>query len=68
MPGPELRIAQGARVQRKFLNEMPQASAIHWHGIRIDNAMDGVAGLTQAAVEPGESFDYDFVAPDAGTY
>ena len=68
MPGPELRIAQGARVQRKFLNELPQASSVHWHGIRIDNAMDGVAGLTQAAVRPGESFNYDFVAPDAGTY
>ena len=68
MPGPELRISQGARVQRRFRNELPQASSVHWHGIRIDNAMDGVAGLTQAAVEPGESFDYDFVAPDAGTY
>ncbi|MSU88481.1 multicopper oxidase domain-containing protein [Rhodobacteraceae bacterium 2CG4] len=68
MPGPELRIAQGARVRRTFLNELPQASSVHWHGIRIDNAMDGVAGLTQAAVEPGASFDYDFVAPDAGTY
>lgn len=68
MPGPELRIAQGARVQRKLLNALPQASSVHWHGIRIDNAMDGVAGLTQAAVEPGESFDYDFVVPDAGTY
>ncbi|MBD3624965.1 MAG: multicopper oxidase family protein [Rhodobacteraceae bacterium] len=68
MPGPELRISQGARVQRRFLNELPQASSVHWHGIRIDNAMDGVTGLTQAAVEPGESFDYDFVAPDAGTY
>lgn len=68
MPGPELRIAQGARVQRKFLNELPQASSVHWHGIRIDNAMDGVAGLTQAAARPGESFNCDFVAPDAGTY
>lgn len=68
MPGPELRITQGERVQRSFLNELPQASSVHWHGIRIDNAMDGVAGLTQAAVEPGASFDYDFVVPDAGTY
>ena len=68
MPGPELRIVQGARVQRRFLNELPQVSSVHWHGIRIDNAMDGVAGLTQAGVEPGEGFDYDFVAPDAGTY
>lgn len=68
MPGPELRIARGARVQRSFRNALPEASSVHWHGIRIDNAMDGVAGLTQPAVEPGQAFDYDFVAPDAGTY
>ena len=68
MPGPELRLTQSARLQRAFMNELPQASSVHWHGIRIDNAMDGVAGLTQPAVEPGQSFEYDFVAPDAGTY
>ncbi|MEZ5451140.1 MAG: multicopper oxidase domain-containing protein, partial [Thiolinea sp.] len=42
--------------------------SVHWHGIRIDNRMDGVSGLTQAAVEPGGQFLYDFVVPDAGTY
>lgn len=68
MPGTELRLAQGARLQKSFQNELPQASSIHWHGVRIDNAMDGVPGLTQPAVEPGQGFDYDFVAPDAGTY
>jgi FtsP/CotA-like multicopper oxidase with cupredoxin domain len=68
MPGPELRLAQGARMQRSFLNDLPQASSVHWHGIRIDNAMDGVAGLTQPAVEPSRTFNYDFIVPDAGTY
>ena len=68
MPGPQLRLQQGARLQRRFMNDLPQASTVHWHGVRIDNAMDGVAGLTQPAVEPGQSFDYDFIAPDAGTY
>lgn len=67
-PGPILRVAQGGRLQRRFVNSLPQASSIHWHGIRIDNAMDGVPGLTQAAVEPGDGFDYDFTLPDAGTY
>jgi len=52
-PGPVLRGVQGGRLQRRFANSLPQASSIHWHGIRIDNAMDGVPGLTQAAVEPG---------------
>ncbi|WP_341863801.1 multicopper oxidase family protein [Gymnodinialimonas sp. 57CJ19] len=67
-PGPVLRVAQGARLQRQFVNSLPQASAVHWHGIRIDNAMDGVPGLTQDAVAPGDSFNYDFEVPDAGTY
>jgi FtsP/CotA-like multicopper oxidase with cupredoxin domain len=67
-PGPEIRVAQGARVERRLVNSLPQATSVHWHGIRIDNAMDGVPGLTQEAVAPGETFDYSFVAPDAGTY
>lgn len=68
VPGPEIRLPQGARLTRRFLNELPQASSIHWHGIRIANAMDGVAGLTQDAVEPEAEFLYDFALPDAGTY
>ena len=68
MPGPVIRVRQGERVRRRFVNELPQASTVHWHGIRIENAMDGVPELTQAAVPPGGSFLYDFVAPDAGTY
>ena len=67
-PGPAIRVLQGERVQRRLVNELPEPTSVHWHGIRIDNAMDGVSGLTQEAVAPGQSFDYDFVAPDAGTY
>ena len=67
-PGPEIRVKQGERVKVRFINELEEPSSIHWHGIRINNAMDGVSGLTQDAVEPGDSFEYDFVAPDAGTY
>jgi FtsP/CotA-like multicopper oxidase with cupredoxin domain len=67
-PGPEIRVAKGARIQRRLVNDLPQATSVHWHGIHIDNAMDGVPGLTQEAVQPGSHFDYDFVAPDAGTY
>ncbi|AXS40151.1 multicopper oxidase family protein [Breoghania sp. L-A4] len=68
VPGPVLRVEQGARVRVRLKNSLPQPTTIHWHGIRIDNANDGVAGLTQEAVPPGETFDYDFVAPDAGTF
>ena len=67
-PGPEIRVTQGARVKRRIINDLPDPTSTHWHGIRIENAMDGVAGLTQEPVRPGQSFDYDFVAPDAGTY
>lgn len=67
-PGPTLRVPQGARLQRRFVNGLPQPSSVHWHGIRIENAMDGVSGLTQDAVAPGDTFDYNFTVPDAGTY
>lgn len=67
-PGPELRLRAGERLGIAFENALGEATAVHWHGIRIDNAMDGVPGLTQDPVASGDSFAYDFVAPDAGTY
>lgn len=67
-PGQEIRVKQGERVKVRFTNKLSEPTSIHWHGIRIINNMDGVSGLTQKAVEPDETFEYDFVAPDAGTY
>lgn len=67
-PGPEIAVAKGDWVRVKFINDLDVPTSIHWHGIRIVNQMDGVSGLTQQPVDPGESFDYEFVAPDAGTY
>ena len=67
-PGPEIRVRAGERIRRRLVNRLPQPTAVHWHGIRIANAMDGAVGLTQAPVPSGETFDYDFVAPDPGTY
>ena len=67
-PGPALRYKQGDMVDLRFENSIGQGSALHWHGIRIDNAMDGVPGLTQPLVQDGEGFDYRFTVPDAGTY
>jgi FtsP/CotA-like multicopper oxidase with cupredoxin domain len=68
VPGPELRVRQGGRLAVAFDNRLTQDSTVHWHGLRIPNAMDGVPGLTQAPVAPGESFAYEFDLPDAGTY
>ena len=68
VPGPTIRVRQGERVVRRFVNGLPEPSAVHWHGIRIENSMDGVPELTQPAVQPGAEFLYDFAPPDAGTY
>src|SRR5438552_12851134 len=66
--GPTLRARRGGEVRVRLVNDMAEPTAIHWHGVRLPNAMDGVPGLTQAAVEPGASFEYRFVVPDAGTF
>lgn len=68
VPGPTIRAKRGDTVRVRLINQLDEPTSIHWHGIRIDNAMDGVPGLTQDAVEPGETFDYVFTVPDAGTY
>jgi len=68
VPGTPIRVRQGDRVERRLINNLPAPTTIHWHGIRIDNAMDGVPGITQDVVPTGGSFDYSFTAPDAGTY
>ncbi len=67
-PGPELRLKQGTEFSAELVNKLTQPTTVHWHGIRIVNNMDGVAGLTQPPVQPGDSFTYRFTPPDAGTY
>jgi FtsP/CotA-like multicopper oxidase with cupredoxin domain len=67
-PGPVLRARQGETLRVRLENRLPQPTSIHWHGLRLPNAMDGVAGLTQPPVPPGGGFDYAFPLPDAGTH
>lgn len=67
-PAPCLRAKQGKMLRIKFINKLDEPTTIHWHGIRIDFAMDGVPFLSQDPIGPGESFDYEFVCPDAGTF
>ncbi|MFN4219001.1 MAG: multicopper oxidase family protein [Candidatus Bipolaricaulia bacterium] len=67
VPGPELRVTEGDTVKIAFKNELPVPTSIHWHGVDVPNAMDGVPGLTQGAVRPGETFLYEFIARPAGT-
>ncbi len=68
VPGPELRVTQGDRVKITLINNLPVSTTIHWHGLRLPNAEDGVAGITQDAVPPGGSYTYEFVVKDPGTY
>ena len=67
-PGPELRVRQDEELALRFENGVDQGSAVHWHGIRLPNEMDGVPGLTQTLVDAGQGFDYRFRPPDAGTF
>jgi FtsP/CotA-like multicopper oxidase with cupredoxin domain len=68
VPGPLLRVRQGDRLRVTLVNHLPVATTLHWHGIRVPAAEDGVAGITQDAVAPGAAFTYSFVADEAGTF
>ncbi len=68
MPGPELRVRRGKRTAIDVENGLDEGTAVHWHGIRLENRMDGVPMLTQEIIHPGDTQTYSFVPPDAGTY
>ena len=68
-PGPVIRAEEGELVEVRLVNEsVPGGVTLHWHGVDVPNAMDGVAGVTQDSVREGESFTYRFVADQVGTY
>jgi FtsP/CotA-like multicopper oxidase with cupredoxin domain len=68
-PGPEIRATKGQLIQVTLVNDnISDGITLHWHGVDVPNAEDGVAGVTQDAVKPGQSQVYRFVAQDAGTY
>ncbi len=68
VPGPEIRVRQGQRLKVVVENRLGEDTTVHWHGLRVPNAMDGVPHLTQKPIAPGETFTYAFTVPDAGTY
>ena len=67
VPGPVLRARKGDTLVINLVNNLPEPTMIHWHGIRLPAAMDGT-GEVQRPVMPGESFEYRFTVPDAGTF
>ncbi|MED4599701.1 multicopper oxidase family protein [Paenibacillus validus] len=68
VPGQEIRVKVGQQVEVNLKNELDQPVTIHWHGYPVPVDMDGVPGVTQNAVKPGESFQYSFTATVPGTY
>jgi FtsP/CotA-like multicopper oxidase with cupredoxin domain len=67
-PGPVIRMRRGDEVKVRLVNGLDEPTALHWHGVRVPNAMDGGVPLTGPPVAPGASFDYRFRVPDAGTF
>ncbi len=68
VPGPQIRVREGDRVQLNVRNELPQSTSVHLHGLEIPNDQDGVPFITQKPIKPGESFTYKFVVPNAGSH
>ena len=68
LPGPFIRAKVGDTLVVHLRNSLPEPTTMHWHGVRVPNAMDGAPGFTQALIEPGGTFRYEFVLRDAGTF
>ena len=67
-PGPTIECVEGDRVRLFVTNNLPEYTSIHWHGVRLPHGMDGVTGLTQPPIQPGETWVYEFEMQNAGTF
>ena len=68
VPGPQIRVREGDRVRVILKNELPESTSIHYHGLEVPNDQDGVTFMTQPPVKPGDSYTYEFTAPNAGSH
>jgi manganese oxidase len=68
VPGPTIEAVEGDRIRIYVTNNLPEATSVHWHGMLLPNGMDGVAGLNQKAIQPGETFRYEFTLRQHGTH
>jgi FtsP/CotA-like multicopper oxidase with cupredoxin domain len=66
-PGPTIEAVEGDRVRLLVTNKLPEPTSVHWHGVLLPNGMDGVAGLTQPHIAPGETYSYEFTLRQHGT-
>jgi len=67
-PGPTIEAVEGDRIRILVTNRLPEHTTIHWHGILLPSGMDGVGGLSQPQIGPGETFAYEFTLNQHGTY
>ena len=68
LPGPQIRVREGDRVRIVLTNELPESTAIHFHGLELPNDQDGVPFITQKPIKPGTKFTYEFTVPNAGSH
>lgn len=68
VPGQEIRATEGDTLRVRVNNRLPAETTVHWHGLPIANAMDGVPNVTQPPIKSGEEFVYEYVVPVAGSY
>src|SRR6266481_502033 len=66
-PGPTIEAVEGDRVRLIVTNKLPERTSVHWHGVILPNGMDGVAGLNQKHILPGETYAYEFTLRQNGT-
>jgi FtsP/CotA-like multicopper oxidase with cupredoxin domain len=68
VPGPEIRVTEGDKVRVIVKNELPESTAVHWHGVMVPSKMDGVPFLTQPPITPGSTFTYEFQVKNSGSH
>jgi FtsP/CotA-like multicopper oxidase with cupredoxin domain len=66
--GPTIEAVEGDRVRFYVTNRLPSPTTVHWHGLKVPNGMDGVGGLSQRTIQPGETFKYEFTLPEPGSF
>jgi FtsP/CotA-like multicopper oxidase with cupredoxin domain len=68
VPGPTIRVIEGEKLRVVVTNKLPTGTAVHWHGMVLPHKMDGVPGVTQLPIEPGQSMTYEYIATATGTH
>src|SRR4051812_3142023 len=68
VPAPTIRVKEGDRIRMNVKNELPESTAVHFHGLELPNNMDGVPFITQPPIKPGATYTYEFTVPNSGSH